>query len=316
MSEPHTGGGDAVFDDLEALAAALEQHAPDAAPIAPLKRLGSGFFSVAVESASGVVFRLGVIAEVRQRHEMEARILPWLSRQLPLTVPNPTWLIPPSESLPHGAMGYRKLPGEPIEAEVLEQADQQAIARQLGDFICALEQIPVSDALARGVPGPESRTAGWERTRDAVLPVLQPLLEPADYQQVQQFWEELLRDPAMRFEPVFTHGDLADDNILVDLETSRITGILDWEWMSVGDQAQNFRGVYRHANHGFDQEVRAAFEAAGGRFDDGIEYRLQRDRQVSTFYGILFAARRRDEQALQVLIGRLRERGVLTGLEE
>ena len=311
MTEPNSEGGDAAFDDLEALAAALERSAPDARPIAPLKRLGSGFFSVAVETASGVVFRLGVIPEVRQRHDMEASLLPWLSGLLPLPVPRPEWTIPSGEWFPHGGMGYRKLSGVPLTADVLARADQDAIASQLGNFIFALEQIRTAEAVARGAPGPDSLATGWVRTRDAVLPILRPLLDDREYGQVSRFWEDLLQDPGMRFEPVLTHGDLGDNNILIDVDTSRVTGILDWEWMSVGDQAQNFRGVYRDPNPGFDRKVFAAFEAAGGRLDEGIEYRLQRDRQVSTFYGILFAARSRDQKAVQKLIARLHERGVL-----
>jgi aminoglycoside phosphotransferase (APT) family kinase protein len=311
VNEPHQQGGDAAFDDLDSLAVALERCAPDAGAIAPLKKLGSGFFSLAVETASGVVFRLGLIAEVKARHDMEASVLPWLSGHLPLPLPRPEWSIPPDESFPHGAMGYRKLPGIPITPEVLARADQDAIASQLGNFIFALEQVPASGAIALGAPGPNSRASGWERTRDAVLPVLRPMLDLKEYREVERFWHDLLRDPGMRFQPVFTHGDLAGDNILVDPNTSRVTGILDWEWLSVGDPAQNFRGVYHDSNPGFHRKVFAAFEAAGGRLDEGIEYRLQRDRQVSTFYGILFAARRRDEQALATLIGRLRERGVL-----
>lgn len=311
MSEPNLEGGDAAFDDLEALAAALERSAPDVHPVAPLKRLGSGFFSVAVETGSGVVFRLGLIAEVHERHIMETALLPWLSGLLPLPVPRPEWTIPPGEWFPHGGMGYRKLSGVPLTADILARADQDAIASQLGNFIYALEQIPAAEAIARGAPGPDSLATGWQRTRDAVLPVLRPLLDDKEYGQVTRFWEDLLHDPGMRFEPVLTHGDLGDNNILIDVDTSRVTGILDWEWMSVGDQAQNFRGVYRDPNPGFDRRVFAAFEAAGGRLDEGIEYRLQRDRQVSTFYGILFAARRGDRLAVQRLIARLRERGVL-----
>ena len=61
MSEPHLHTApDPDFADIDALALALDQLAPGAAPSAPLKRIGAGFFSTAVETASGVVFRLGL----------------------------------------------------------------------------------------------------------------------------------------------------------------------------------------------------------------------------------------------------------------
>jgi hypothetical protein len=81
--------------------------------------------------------------------------------------------------------------------------------------------------------------------------------------------------------------------------------------MAVADPMLNLRGFYRDPSPTFHRKVFAAYEAAGGRLDDAVYYRLKRDRQVSTFYGILFAARRNDEQALSTLIQKLRERGVL-----
>ncbi|HET9199950.1 MAG TPA: phosphotransferase [Dehalococcoidia bacterium] len=315
MSEPHLHtASDPDFADLDAVADVLEQLAPTAGSIAPLKRLGSGFFSTAVETASGVVFRLGLAPGVELRHAMEARVLPWLKDLLPLPIPSPEWHVRPCEALPFGALGYRRLPGLPLDQGVLTMVDHDAVAEQLGSFMFALEQISPAEAEARGVPGPGSKVEGLHQTRDESLPIMRSLLGAEGYRQVVVFWEDFLTDTRMRdFEPVLSHSDLGDNNILVDIDESRVTGVLDWEWMAVADPMLNLRGFYRDPSPSFHTKVFAAYESAGGRLDQGVYYRLKRDRQVSTFYGILFAARRRDRAALEMLIGRLRERGVLTG---
>jgi aminoglycoside phosphotransferase (APT) family kinase protein len=297
VSDPHTlTASDPEFTDLDAIADVVEEHAPGAGPIAPLKLLGSGFFSTAVETASGVVFRLGLANGVESRHQMEARVLPWLNDLLPLPVPLPEWHVRPCELLPFGALGYRRLPGVPLDQDVLALVDQDAIAGQLGEFMVALEQISTEEAEAHGVPGPASKVKGLQQTRDESLPIMRSLLSDADYQQVVAFWDGFLGDPLMRiFDPVVIHSDLGDSNVLVDVDRSRVTGVLDWEWMAVADPMLNLRGFYRDPSPTFHRKVFAAYEAAGGRLDDAVYYRLKRDRQVSTFYGILFAARRNDE---------------------
>jgi hypothetical protein len=77
---------EAYFDDLEQIADVLAAEVPDAGPCGPLHLLGSGYFSVAVETPSGNVFRLACTADVAQRYAKEARLLPHLAPLLPLAM--------------------------------------------------------------------------------------------------------------------------------------------------------------------------------------------------------------------------------------
>ena len=68
------------FSDLEGVARAIEARCGDPAPTQPLRVLGEGFFSLAVATASGFVFRLGTSPDVFARYEKEWRVLPWLEQ--------------------------------------------------------------------------------------------------------------------------------------------------------------------------------------------------------------------------------------------
>jgi GrpB-like predicted nucleotidyltransferase (UPF0157 family) len=113
-----------------------------------------------------------------------------------------------------------------LEGENAETDPEQA-ARDLAAFVGALREVDADGApQGRGRPLAErdANVRGWiAQLGDAVPPV------------VTQLWETALATPPWDGPPVWHHGDLDVRNWLV--RDGRITGVIDWACMGVGDPA-------------------------------------------------------------------------------
>ena len=93
--------------------ARLQRRFPELS-VEPLRLLDEGFGSTVVETADGVIFRIARHARAAAGHARELELLRQLAGRLPAAVPEPRWRIEAGAEFPNGAIGYRKLPGEPV----------------------------------------------------------------------------------------------------------------------------------------------------------------------------------------------------------
>lgn len=108
----------------------------------------------------------------------------------------------------------------------IEEIDAIQAARDLAEFVAALQQIDSSGGpQGRGIPLAQ-RDEGfryWLAQFDG------------DVATVSDVWESALSAPPWSGPPVWHHGDLDMRNWLV--RNKRITGVIDWDTMGVGDPA-------------------------------------------------------------------------------
>src|SRR5258708_21610180 len=70
-------------------------------------------------------------------------------------------------------------------------------------------------------------------------------LIPRQFQEaIRDFLDTRPENPSS-FMPTFCHHDLGVEHILVDRSTKRITGIIDWGDVALGDPANDFGKLYR-----------------------------------------------------------------------
>lgn len=271
----------------DALAAAF----PEAQPVWPLRVLGHGFRSVVVATASGVVFRIGKCPEAAAGYAREARLLPRLQRRLPVAVPEPRWHRGPCAAFPNGVIGYPLLAGQPLGDRLPAGADRQRIAADLAAFLVALHRFPVEDAADVALPGPATEQARLVALRDAVLPFLMEALPAAAARHLAEWWDGLLADESLRgYRPALVHGDLWNENILVDPAGTRVTDILDFENAAVSDPARDL-ATLRHLGPRFATEVLRRYAAAAGGLDARFAHRIQRWWELREFDGLAYALR-------------------------
>jgi aminoglycoside phosphotransferase (APT) family kinase protein len=176
------------------------------------------------------IFRLGTELSVRlARREgptepggEESSWLPRLAPLLPMDIPVPVAQGRPGNEYPWFWEVHTWVEGETL---TVEDIDAVQAARDLAALVGALQQVnPAGAPRGRGIPLVErdEEIRYWLARFDG---------DP----EVEVEWERSLAAPPWDGPPVWHHGDLDARNWLV--RGGRITGVIDWGSMGVGDPA-------------------------------------------------------------------------------
>src|SRR5689334_7928925 len=176
------------------------------------------------------IFRLGDELAVRlpRRHgraEVGGKELEWLPRLapvLPLEIPIPVAQGQPSADYPWYWDVLTWVDGETTPVEDLDGVEA---ARELASFVAALQRVdPTGAPSGRGIPLAE---------RDPEIRHWLAKFDGGSWAETE--WERALAAAPWEGPPVWHHGDLDARNWLV--RDGRITGVIDWGSMGVGDPA-------------------------------------------------------------------------------
>ncbi len=184
-------------------------------------------------------FRLGSELTVRlpsgtwyaQQIDKEQHWLPVLAPQLPLPIPTPVAKGEPDAEFPYPWSVYRWLDGEPASSASIR--DLRDFAQTLARFLKALGRV---DATNGPTPGQHNFFRGgplgiYEEETIAAIDALADEIPAAD---VKRVWADANASRWER-EPVWIHGDVAADNLLV--RDGRLAAVLDFGSSAVGDPA-------------------------------------------------------------------------------
>jgi aminoglycoside phosphotransferase (APT) family kinase protein len=242
------------------------------------------------------VVRFAQTAAAGAAQEVEALLLPLLDCALPVLVPVPALRIAPSALAPHGAIGHAKLPGEPLA----RPAASPALARDVARFLRALHAFPVRRARNAGAPD----APGWRHRVLAVadlLPALRVRLSPAERERLEEWWGGALNaDATTSYPPALRHGDAWYENFLVDGAPARLTAVLDWEGVAVGDPAEDLAPQF-YLGSEFAEAVLLAYGA-----DEEVRARVRLHRGLREFAGLRWAVEHADEVELDESVAKLR----------
>jgi aminoglycoside phosphotransferase (APT) family kinase protein len=176
------------------------------------------------------IFRLGDELSVRVprvdgSESSESKELEWLPRlapRLPVEIPVPVGQGHPTDDYPWFWEIHTWVDGEMLP---IDEIDAVQAARDLAAVVANLQGLdPVGAPRGRGVDLAE---------RDAFFREWLPKFTENPI--VEALWERALRVPPWDGPPVWHHGDLDMRNWLV--RDGRVTGVIDWGEMGVGDPA-------------------------------------------------------------------------------
>jgi aminoglycoside phosphotransferase (APT) family kinase protein len=148
--------------------------------------------------------------------------LPKLAPLVPLETPVPIAQGHPNNEYPWYWEIHTWVEGETVP---IEEIDEIQAARDLAAFVTALQQInPSGGPPGRGIPlvQRDEEFRYWLARFDGNAAV-------------SAVWESALAAPPWNGPPVWHHGDLDVRNWLV--RNKRITGVIDWGTMGIGDPA-------------------------------------------------------------------------------
>lgn len=185
-----------------------------------------------------VLYRLGdeLVVRLPRKEGVDAQVdkerawLPRLAPLLPCAVPVPVAKGTRSERYPFAWSVYRWLEG----VNPPDGADSPTLPIDLARFVAALQRIDTSG-------GPRAGEQNFQRgaplacrdapTREAIA----RLDRQVDVSAVAAAWESSLRAPTWERAPVWLHGDLTPENLLV--RGGRLAAVIDFGCLGVGDPA-------------------------------------------------------------------------------
>jgi aminoglycoside phosphotransferase (APT) family kinase protein len=206
---------------------------------APVELLDEGWDFQVFEVDERWLFRFPKRKTSVAKLNTECKLLPGLGEWVSLPVPNYEYFCESPESSSRPFAGYRKLPG--IGGDTSKMVDRHGVARQLGIFLTRLHTYPVDKA----------REAGVQEKHDLVVH-----LRDRSREQLRKLDDlnvnlGLLRrylenDTPASFEGAasLVHNDLWAEHILVDSRSDRVSGIIDWSDIVIGDHAIDFACLY------------------------------------------------------------------------
>jgi aminoglycoside 2''-phosphotransferase len=231
-----------LLSELEARLRARVVRAAPTISIGSARVIEEGFDSDALIVNDAWVFRFPRRPDVAAQLEVERALLPALAESLPLPVPR-FEVIGPAEGDALPFVGYRMLPGEQLRAPLLASladAEREAVAAQLAAFLGALHDFPGERALrlAPTIQTSELEPVGEERA--AVEREIFPLLTPAERRWAGALYDAVDDPQIWRWRPMVTHSDLSSDHLLFDPAARRLSGVIDWGDVELGDPANDF----------------------------------------------------------------------------
>lgn len=157
---------------------------------------------------------------------------------------------------------YSHMAGRVSGLEVLTSSSA-ATAKEIGVAMAAVHDLPVELVQQADLP---SYTANEFRQRR-----LNELDQAATTGKIPasllRRWEHALEDVALwRFNPCVVHGDLHEDNIL--LENGRVTAITGWTDLRIGDPADDFAWLIAVEDQSFADAVQESYSTARNEVPD------------------------------------------------
>lgn len=204
-------------------------------------------------------------SEASLRKEM--RWLPELASSLPLTIPVPIALGEATAEYPSAWAVVPWLDG--VDGTNWPASDSPEVARDLADFVAGLHRHSVADDAPAPSLDPSDR-GGPLAPRDAeVRSSVEAARHLTNADAVLRVWQEALAAPAWDLPGVWIHGDIAAGNVL--FADDRLSAIIDWSPMAVGDPASDLVVVWEM----FGPEAREAYrfelnERAPYELDDAM----------------------------------------------
>ncbi|MGH3425013.1 MAG: phosphotransferase [Nocardioidaceae bacterium] len=186
--------------------------------------------------------------EVADRLLVEAELMPWLARALPLAVPRP-------RIVQRGPLRVRHpiVPGTPLEAATTTPAHASALAA----FLRALGAVPVPAAQQHGLGTARAARERHEHFLDEARARVLPRLDGPHRQSAERLLDRARRMP---YDSV-VHAELGPEQVLADGD--RVCGVIGWGDVQVGDRARDLAW----ALYGTPQAFADAFARAYGVTD-------------------------------------------------
>ncbi|NVM97567.1 macrolide 2'-phosphotransferase [Arthrobacter sp. SDTb3-6] len=196
-------------------------------------------------------------AEASARLETERQVLrafsPAIRAELPFLLPTVAGTVRQGELI---TFVYSHIIGKPESVEALASGGA-ALALEIGAAIAAIHDLPQELVTRADLPSYSANEFRQRKLNELDQAATTGKIPPS----LLRRWEHAMEDVALwRFNASVVHGDLHEDNILLD--GPRVTAVMGWTDLRVGDPADDFAWLVAINDPKFVDAVLQAYTAA------------------------------------------------------
>ncbi|WP_143307167.1 phosphotransferase family protein [Chitinophaga vietnamensis] len=216
---------------------------------------GEGMDSRAFELNHSLIFRFPKYDHVAEQLRVERCLLPRLRSHVSVAIPDFSYFGYQQENgLPFA--GYEKINGIPLTD--IRRLPSPELINDIAAFIRQVHAFPVADALACNTNLIEQRSH-YEELLEIAQTTLYPHIEAHSYVETL-FHDYLSEEKNFVYTPVLLHADLSADHIFIDPATQRLSGIIDFGDVCIGDPDFDLMYLYAYPPaEGFLQQLLAYY---------------------------------------------------------
>jgi aminoglycoside phosphotransferase (APT) family kinase protein len=221
----------------DAIRALLARHLPGY-EVESLAKLGGGLDNLVYEVNGDLLVRCTRQPDAAARSESIQREASLLTRVRELsTLPVPEVMFADPEA---GVLVYTKLPGVPLHEHSV--AEPARLAPPLGRFLSELHSAPL-EAFEDLAPRDTEPLTTWLSEAEEGYRYIATHLPASARTRVESFLAH--PPPAEPDANALCHNDLGAEHLLVSVDASRITGVIDWTDAAIADPAHDLALIYR-----------------------------------------------------------------------
>lgn len=288
----------------------IEQEFPSLR-VSSARWIRTGWDNVVLDINNRIIFRFPRFKAAEKSLQREIKLLSSLPGHLSVPIPDYKYITPVKKNQ-FSFAGYRKIPGKPVTIGGYRVAWTRKLAVGLARFLRQLHTTRITRKISQTVSRQGSRENRILDYRGQIRTLGYKYLNRKTRELSESFFEDSVeRFEKTNYEPVLVHGDLTDNNILVDPNSGKLAGVLDWGDSRITDPALDFCGLFeinRHLGH----ETLALYAETSKDFLGRVEVYWRMLPYFEILYGIFTGSNRKRNLG----VSRLHRRLEAPGLDE
>jgi aminoglycoside 2''-phosphotransferase len=176
--------------------------------------------------------------------------------------------IPHYDYVSDAMVSYEMIPGVPLQRFTILRQYEATQDKQLAEFMWQLHHVPAEITA----DFPQSNTVRtyehWLELYEKVQSEASPLLMGFAKEWVEQHFAPLLADPSfIDYESVLMNGDLSPYHLLYDAEARRLSGVIDFGTVGMGDRAADFACIIDAYGESFLRRIGKYYPSLGDHIE-------------------------------------------------
>lgn len=225
----------------------------------------------------------------------EMRILTELASTVPLSIPQYLYHGQPTQHYSFVFGGYTFIEGTPLNQCSSEVQSASWWQPPLGAFLTALHRFPINRVKDLFETDVYKTSRVWQeeiaKMYGKIRTYIFPRLTHRQREELSTYFEQVIANLSIfSFTPVVIHQDFYSHNILVDVVTETVTGIIDWGTCTVGDPAEDVGDLVDYYD---------------GVIDDGWYTRCAFYRRTAPFPDLLYVLEHNQHEKVALIMGKI-----------